>query len=89
MDGRTERFAIACARDGSQEAWKQLFAWHFDAVYQFCLVLTGGRQDLSEEASQQVFVTAARRIGRFRAEQGTFRAWLHGIAQHRYLTLHN
>jgi RNA polymerase sigma-70 factor, ECF subfamily len=82
-----ERFVIDCARGGSQQAWRQLFDGHFDAVYRFSLVLAGGRQDLAEEVSQQVFVTAARRIRRFRPEQATFRAWLHGIARNRYLTL--
>jgi len=87
VSGDAERFAINCACSGSQEAWRQLFEWHFDGVYRFCLVLTAGRQDWAEEVAQQVFVTAARRITRFRPEQGTFRAWLHGIAKNRYLTL--
>ena len=84
MDGDAERFVIDCARGGSQQAWRQLFDWHFDAVYRFCMVLTAGRQDLAEEVSQQTFVTAARHIGRFRPGWGTFRAWLNGIAKHRY-----
>lgn len=87
MERDAERFVIDCARGGSQQAWRQLFDGHFDAVYRFSLVLAGGRQDLAEEVSQQVFVTAARRISRFRPEQATFRAWLHGIARNRYLTL--
>lgn len=87
MDGDAERFVIDGACNGSQRAWCTLFEWHFDAVYRFSLVLAGGRQDLAEEVSQQTFVTAARRICHFRPEQATFRAWLHGIARNRYLTL--
>jgi RNA polymerase sigma-70 factor (ECF subfamily) len=78
---------ISGARDGSEPAWRRLFELHFDAVYRFCLALTGGRRELAEETTQQVFVTAAQRIGGFRSAQGTFRAWLLGIARNRYLTL--
>lgn len=87
MDGDAERLVIEGARDGSQQAWRQLFDWHFDAVYRFCMLLAAGRQDVAEEVSQQVFVTAARRIGRFRSGQATFRAWLYGIARNRHMTL--
>lgn len=87
MDGDAETLVIEGARDGSQQAWRQLFDWHFDAVYRYCLLLAAGRQDVAEEVSQQVFITAARRIGRFRPGQATFRAWLCGIAQNRHLTL--
>ena len=87
MDRDAERFVIDCACNGSQQAWRQLFEWHFDAVYRYCLALAAGEQNLAEEVSQQTFITAARRIRHFRAEQGTFRAWLCGIARNRYLTL--
>lgn len=87
MDGGAEQFVIACACQGSEPAWRQLFEGHFDAVYRFCLVLAGGRRDLAEEVSQQTFIIAARRIRSFRLEQGSFRAWLHGIARNRTLTL--
>ena len=86
MEVDAERFVIECAREGGQEAWRELFEWHFDAVYGFCLALTAGRQALAEEIAQQVFVTAAGRLNRFRPEKGTFRAWLCGIARHRHLT---
>ena len=49
--------------------------------------LAAGKQDWAQDVSQQVFVTAARRIGRFQASQGTFRAWLFGIARNCHLTL--
>jgi len=75
------------AQGGSEPAWRQLFELHFDAVYRFCLALTGGRRELAEETTQQAFIAAAQRIGRYRSQQGTFRAWLLGIARNRYLTL--
>lgn len=75
------------ARGGSESAWRQLFELHFDAVYRFCLALTAGRRELAEETAQQTFVAAAERIGLFRPQQGSFRAWLLGIARNRYMTL--
>ena len=87
MDQDAERFVIACARDGSQEAWRRLFEWHFDAVYGFCLALADGRKDIAEELTQQVFVTTAGRIHRFQSDRGTFRAWLCGIARNHHLAL--
>jgi RNA polymerase sigma factor (sigma-70 family) len=75
------------AQGGSEPAWRRLFEWHFDAVYRFCLALTAGRRELAEEATQQAFVAAAQRIGRYRPQQGTFRAWLLGVARNRYRTL--
>lgn len=75
------------AQAGSEPAWRRLFELHFDAVYRFCLALAAGRRELAEETAQQSFVAAAQRIGRFDPQQGTFRAWLLGIARNRYMTL--
>jgi RNA polymerase sigma factor (sigma-70 family) len=81
-----ETVVIDAAQGGSEPAWRQLFAWHFDAVYRFCVVLAAGRRELAEETAQQVFITAARQIGRFDPGRGEFRAWLVGIARNRFLT---
>ncbi len=78
---------IGAAQGGNELAWRQLFAWHFDAVYRFCLALAAGRRELAEETTQQAFVTAARQIGRFDPRRGEFRAWLLGIARNRFLVL--
>jgi RNA polymerase sigma-70 factor (ECF subfamily) len=85
MDTDSETFAIYAAQTGSEQAWRQLFDRHFDAVYRFCLVLTGARCDLAEELTQQVFVTAARRIHRFDPSRAAFRAWLFGVARNRHM----
>ncbi|MBN1806241.1 MAG: RNA polymerase sigma factor [Sedimentisphaerales bacterium] len=87
MDSDSERFAIGAAQRGSEQAWRQLFEWHFDAVYQYCVALSGGRCDLAEELTQQVFVVAAQRIHRFDVRQATFRAWLFGIVKNRHKTM--
>ena len=54
-----ETYAIHAAQRGSEQAWRQLFERHFDAVYRLCFALAGGRDDLAEEMTQQAFVTAA------------------------------
>ena len=87
MSAEPETVIISEAQRGSEPAWRRLFELHFDAVYRFCLALTTGRRELAEETAQQAFITAAQRIGRYQPRQGTFRAWLLGIARNRYLTL--
>lgn len=66
MEADREIFAIRSAQNGDQRAWCILFKWHFEPVYKYCLNLSSGRQDMAEEITQQVFMTAARRIGRFK-----------------------
>jgi len=87
MNVDSETFTIHAAKKGSEQAWRELFERHFDAVYQFCIALAYGRHDLAEELAQQVFVTAARRIRRFDPDQATFRAWLFGIAKNRHMVI--
>jgi len=87
VSAEPETVIISEAQRGSEPAWRRLFELHFDAVYRFCLALTSGRRELAEETAQQAFITAAQRIGRYQPRQGTFRAWLLGIARNRYLTL--
>lgn len=87
VETELEITTIQEAQGGSEPAWRRLFELHFDAVYRFCLTLTHGRREMAEETTQQTFVTAAQRIGGYRPRQGTFRAWLLGIARNRYLTL--
>jgi RNA polymerase sigma factor (sigma-70 family) len=87
MDAESERFAIYAAQRGSEQAWRQLFERHFDAVYGFCAALADGRNDVAEELAQQAFVIAARRIHRFDGSRATFRAWLFGIAKNRQMAI--
>jgi RNA polymerase sigma-70 factor (ECF subfamily) len=87
LSDESETFAIHAAQTGSKQAWRQLFEWHFDAVYRFCVALARGRHDLAEEVTQQVFVVAARRIRRFDPNRAAFRAWLLGIARNRHIAI--
>ena len=85
MEVDRETFAVRIAQNGDEKAWRDLFERHFEPVHRYCLNLSSGRQDQAEEITQQVFMTAARRIGRFRPQKGSFRAWLLGIAKNRFL----
>jgi RNA polymerase sigma-70 factor (ECF subfamily) len=85
MEADHETFAVRSAQNGVEKAWRYLFECHFEPVYRYCLSLSSGRQDIAEEITQQVFITAARRIGRFRQQKGSFRAWLFGIAKNDYM----
>jgi len=86
-DSQAERFAIQRAQAGEREAWRLLFEWHFDPVYQYCLVRAGGREDMAEDVTQVVFMTAARGVRRFKPEQAMFQAWLLGIAKNHFMKL--
>ena len=83
MEYDIEILTIKEAQRGSQQAWQNLFRWHFEPVYQYCLTLASGRQDIAEEVTQQVFMTAAVKINSFKSKHGTFRAWLIGIAKNK------
>ena len=85
METNLETIAVRGAQKGDEDAWRNLFEWHFESVYGYCLNLCSGNKDMAEEITQQVFMTAARRIGRFKQQQGTFRAWLLGIAKNRFM----
>ncbi|MCP4256939.1 MAG: sigma-70 family RNA polymerase sigma factor [Planctomycetes bacterium] len=87
MDVDFETYAIHAAQTGSEQAWRQLFERHFDAVYRFCVVLVGCRYDLAEELAQQVFVIAIRRIHHFDPSRATFRTWLFGIVKKQQMAI--
>ena len=85
METNLETIAVRGAQRGDEDAWRNLFERHFEPVYRYCLNLCSGNQEMAEEITQQVFMTAACRIGRFKQQQGTFRAWLLGIAKNRFM----
>lgn len=85
MEADLEIITVRGAQRGDEDAWRSLFEWHFESVYRYCLSLSAGKKEMAEEIAQQVFVTAARRVGRFKQRHGTFRAWLMGIARNRFM----
>ena len=65
---------VAAARDGSQEAFSALVTLHQRVVFRTALAALGTRED-AEDAAQEAFVVAWRKLAGFRAES-TFRTWL-------------
>jgi len=87
MDIDIEALTVVSAQRGDGQAWRNLFEWHFEAVYRYCMTLASGRQEMAEEIAQEVFVTAAGRVNKFKSKRGTFRSWLLGIAKNRFRKL--
>ena len=87
MDIDLEALTVVSAQRGDGQAWRNLFEWHFEAVYRYCITLASGRQEMAEEIAQDVFVTAAGRVNKFKSKRGTFRSWLLGIAKNRFMKL--
>lgn len=65
---------VAAAREGSQEAFGALVTLHQRVVFRTALAALGARED-AEDAAQEAFVVAWRKLTGFRGE-ATFRTWL-------------
>jgi RNA polymerase sigma-70 factor (ECF subfamily) len=63
------------------EAFTQLYHRYLTPVYRYHLARTGHVQE-AEDLASQTFLTALESIGSFRG-QGSFAAWLFGIASHK------
>ena len=72
MENDIEILTIIDAKKGSQQAWQNLFKWHFEPIYSYSLNLTSGKQELAEEVTQQVFMTAAVKISSFKFVHSPF-----------------
>ncbi|MCH8275519.1 MAG: RNA polymerase sigma factor [Armatimonadetes bacterium] len=72
MDPVSER-----AARGDREAMADIVRRHYSDVYRFCSRQVGAQA--AEDTAQETFVTATRRIRRFRCES-TMKTWLFGIA---------
>ncbi|MCB0007135.1 MAG: sigma-70 family RNA polymerase sigma factor [Anaerolineales bacterium] len=62
-------------------AFAALYRRYVTRVYRYCYSQTGNGQD-AEDCTSQTFLAALEQIGRFRG-QGSFAAWLFGIARHK------
>lgn len=65
---------------GDQHAWRIWYNESFDDLYRYVRWRCGGRRDWADEIVQETWLTAVRRIRRFQPRQGSFLAWLRGIA---------
>jgi RNA polymerase sigma-70 factor (ECF subfamily) len=72
------------ARSGDAAAFGALVRQHQSKVRGFLRRLTRGDAALADDLAQETFLEAFRKIGQYRGE-GTFDAWLCGIAWSRFL----
>jgi RNA polymerase sigma-70 factor (ECF subfamily) len=81
-DDRTHREQLL--RDavlrGDERAWRLWYDASYAELRAYVVWRCGGRRDLAEEVVQEVWLVAVRGIRQFDPLQGTFAAWLRGIA---------
>lgn len=65
---------------GDERAWRTLYDESFTGLYAYVLWRCGGMRDRADEAVQDTWLTAVRRVGRFDPDAGGFAGWLRGIA---------
>jgi RNA polymerase sigma-70 factor (ECF subfamily) len=75
--------AAALAREfegGSKEAFSELYEAYLKPIYNFIYFKTH-HKETAEDLSAQVFMKAYRSVANFRADKGTFQAWVYQIAR--------
>lgn len=70
--------AVALARGGNSEAFRQLVERHSRSVFHLAYRVTGSRQD-AEDVVQETFLKAYRQLDRFES-RASFGTWVHRIA---------
>jgi RNA polymerase sigma-70 factor, ECF subfamily len=75
---QTDAAAVALARDGDSEAFRELVERHGRAVYRVAHRMTGNAHD-AEDVVQETFLRAYKQLGRFES-RANFGTWLHRIA---------
>ncbi len=73
--------AKRCQKDA--EVFATVYRQHVNSVYAYLMSLTGNQQD-AEDLTAQTFLAALESLHKFR-QDGTFEAWLIGIARHKFL----
>ena len=76
---RTDEELMELYREGSRDAFEELFSRHHRRVIQFCYRMTGDRAR-AEEAAQEVFLRIARAAFTYRAT-AKFTTWMFTIAR--------
>jgi RNA polymerase sigma-70 factor (ECF subfamily) len=74
----TDAELVALARQGDRQAFGELVTRHQAAVYRAALAAVGSPAE-AEDAAQDAFVSAYRRLGSFRGD-ASFKTWLLTIA---------
>jgi RNA polymerase sigma-70 factor (ECF subfamily) len=75
-----ERFLRSAVLAGDQRAWQSWYDESYEPLYQYVHWRSGGLADLADEVVQETWLVAVRRVRRFDPRQGSFLAFLRGIA---------
>jgi RNA polymerase sigma-70 factor (ECF subfamily) len=75
-----ERALLSAVLAGDARAWRTWYEESFAALQAYVLWRCAGLRDLADEVVQETWLTAVRRIRCFDPDQGSFAAWLNGIA---------
>jgi RNA polymerase sigma-70 factor (ECF subfamily) len=65
---------------GDENAWRAWYEETFDDLHRYVRWRCGGQRDWADEIVQETWLTAVRSMRRFDPCQGSFLAWLRGIA---------
>jgi RNA polymerase sigma-70 factor, ECF subfamily len=65
---------------GDEQAWRSWYEQEYAALYAYVLWRCGGLRDHADDAVQETWLTAVRRVRSFDPAQGSFAGWLRGIA---------
>jgi RNA polymerase sigma-70 factor (ECF subfamily) len=75
---RIEQDLLAECRNGSRKAFESLYAQNQKRVFSVALNFFGGKREMAEDITQQVFLKIYQKIGDFR-ERSEFTTWLYRI----------
>jgi len=75
-----DRGLRAAVLSGDERAWQTWYDENFSALDRYILWRCGGLRDLADDALQETWLTAVRRVKKFAPERSTIGAWLRGIA---------
>ena len=83
MDATDAELVLQC-RNGSGEAWEVIVQRHQKRIYNLAYRFTG-RFDLAEELTQEIFLRVWRGLRLYRADAGSFAAWIARVARNHLL----
>jgi RNA polymerase sigma-70 factor (ECF subfamily) len=75
-----ERLLRRAVLAGDERAWQSWYDESYARLYTYVHWRSGGLEDLAEDVVQETWLVAVRRVRRFDPDQGSFHAWLRGIA---------
>ena len=78
--GWRERAIRDAVLAGDRAAWRAWYAENFDRLATYVRWRCGGLPDIADDAIQETWLTAVKRLRSFNPTKGTFFTWLRGIA---------